>query len=288
MPYLGADITTGQTASTPRDIVGILRFSLILERGNYFPNIKELTFEERVAEIFNEERLERRFEVFESICLPSLLAQSDQNFNAILVTSKMLPAWAQLRLNDLVRNTPNIYVKPFRAKADIKRIFKRAAFEMLDPSAPVIGTFQLDDDDALSEQYIEKFRQYIKPENAGKVLTFRNGFELSLETNNMELRFDDRAKASAGLASIHMGQVKDVNDIKTIYQYGGHRKVDQKAPLIIDESPDMYLQTANGFNVSGRTGKTRKSQLMGVDEILAILRPSYPYLSKKHLKRASF
>ena len=288
MPYLSADITTGQTASVPSDIVGIMRFSLILRKSNYFPNIKELTFEERLAQIFSETRLEQRFDVFDSICLPSLQAQTDQGFNMILVTSKLLPAWAQLRLNDLVKDIPNIYVKPFRPKADIKRIFKRAAFEMLSPDAPVIGTFQLDDDDALGANYVEKLRTYVRAENDGKVLTFQNGFELSLERGNMQLRFDDRAKASAGLASIHLGGVEDLNDLTTIYQYGGHRRVDERAPLITDTSPDMYLQTANGFNVSGRTGQTRKSLQMDVAEILGHLQPNFPYITAAGLDRASF
>ncbi len=288
MPYLSADITTGQTATHPQAIVGIMRFSLVLRRANYFPNIKELDFEERLVEIFDEARLKKRFEVFEAICLPSLVAQSDQAFNMILVTSKLLPAWAQMRLHDLVKDLPNIYVKPFRPKADIKRVFKRAAFEMLDPEAQIIATFQLDDDDALAQDYIAKLRAYLRTENVDHVVTFRNGFELSLARDNMQLRFDDRAKASAGLASVHRGGVEDVNDITTIYQYGGHRKVDQKAPLLVDESAGMYLQTANGFNVSGRTAQTRKSIPMSTEEIVRQLHPHYPYLTENALLRASF
>lgn len=217
---------------------------MLLKESNYFPKMLDETYEERKTKIFDDERLRIRFEVFEDICLPCLAAQTDQDFNVILVTSQGMPTWALERLEELLRNIPNVYARAFRRKASIKRVIKRAAFEMLDQTTDVVGTFQLDDDDALGCDYIERLRGYMRPENIGKVVTFTNGYELLLASEKPMLKKDDAPKTSAGLASIEAGRVIDVTNSKTIYNYGGHRKVDKVAEVIVDHGDAMFLQTA--------------------------------------------
>lgn len=285
MPLLPSQAMDAIVATNPSSIVGIMRFSLLLTQSNFFPTLVNETYEERAAKIFDNDRLRRRFEVFEDICLPSLVGQEDQDFNMILVTSQAMPVWALERLEEILKDHPNIYARAYRPKASIRRLIRRAAFEMLDQNAEVIATFQLDDDDALAHDYIARLRSYILPEHAGKAITFAPGFELALANDRPQLRRDKLIKASAGLASIHKGGVQKVQDIKTIYSYGGHRKVDQVAPLIVDRDEAMYLQTANGFNVSGRKDDAPSEQDITVAEIVEILRPKYPYLTAETIER---
>lgn len=285
MPFLPSHRLEAVQATNPSDIVGIMRFSLLLKESNFFPTMVNETYEERAARIFDNDRLRRRFEVFEDICLPSLVGQGDQKFNMILVTSQAMPVWAVERLELALKDHSNIYARAYRPKASIRRVIRRAAFEMLDQNVETIATFQLDDDDALAHDYIARLRSYIAPENIGKVITFAPGFELALANDRPQLRRDKLIKASAGLASIHTGRIRNVQEIKTIYSYGGHRKVDQVAPLIVDRDEAMYLQTANGFNVSGRKDDSPSEQDITVAEIVEILRPKYPYLNAETIER---
>ncbi len=284
MPFLPSGQLEAVEASQPSDIVGIIRFSMLLKESNYFPKMLKETYEERKTKIFDDERLRIRFEVFEDICLPCLTAQTDQNFNVILVTSQEMPAWALERLEKLLENIPNVYARAFRPKASIKRVIKRAGFEMLDQTTDVVGTFQLDDDDAVGCDYIERLRGYMRPENIGKVVTFTNGFELLLASELPMLKVDDAPKASAGLASIEAGRIIDVSKIKTIYSYGGHRKVDQVAEVIVDHGDAMFLQTANGMNVSERLGG-EDAKALPTNEMAAILQTKYPYISAEKIER---
>ena len=259
-------------------IIGLVRFSLLLRQANYFPNMKHLSFEERVNHVFGESRLIRRFELFENICLPSLKNQTDQGFNIAILTSKSLPNWAMERLQHSLSGIENIFIRPFRANANYMNIARRAVYELLDHQADTYASFNLDDDDALATDYIERLRGYLLPENVGKALTFRKGFELTVSGGEMRLKRDRRPKASAGIAGINAGPINDVADVATIFEYGGHRKVDERFPLIIDASDDMYLQSANGANVSERQGLAETARVLSADEIADRLSPKYPYL----------
>lgn len=274
--------TKPSVVENPQAIVGIMRFSLVLEDSNFFPMLQGQSWEERTSGIFDESRLKRRFEVFEEICLPSLAGQSDQGFNMLLATSQDLPDWAFARLENLVRDLPNIYVRAYRSGANIQRIYKRSAFEMLDSKAPVVATFRLDDDDALARDYVARVRGYLHPRNTGKTLTFAHGYQLSL-AGRLQFRADTAINASAGLASIAQGGAQKVPQVKTIYCYGGHRHVNRLVPQIVDRTEGMYLQTANGFNVSERTG------LGGVDvadhEVIETLCAQFPDLNSEILGR---
>lgn len=284
MPFIPSDSTPSIIALKPQAIVGIMRFSLLLEDSNYFPKMKGQSREVRKESIFSRSRLLRRFEIFEEICLPSLTGQTDQDYNMILVTSQDLPDWALVRLEKSVRNLPNIYVRAYRPKASIKRVYKRSAFEMFDPEADVTATFCLDDDDAVGRDYIERLRTYLTPENKGKIVTFARGYQLALSDETLGCREDTSLKSSAGLAAIHQGRIEELNDIKTVYGYGGHRQADRFAQLITDTTEAMYVQTANGFNVSHRIGG-KDIHAMTAADIAKILDEKYPYLDASILER---
>lgn len=279
MPLLLAGITTGVRTETPQVVVGLVRFSLLLRNANYFPNLKHLSFDDRVKSIFGEERLKRRFDVFENICLPSLMNQTDQGFNIAILTSKFLPDWAMDRLEASVAGSKNIFVRPFRANANYMNLARRAVFELLDHQADIYTSFNLDDDDALAVDYVERLRPYLTTDNAGKALTFRNGYELRVSGDQLRLRRDRQPKASAGLAGINAGPIGKVADIISIFDYGGHRKVDTRFPLIIDESDGMYLQSANGTNVSLRKGEADTAKLLSAEEISDRLATKFPHLT---------
>jgi len=271
-------------ATTPAAIVGMIRFSIVLRESNFFPPLSGQDYDERKALIFDRARLQRRFQLFEDICLPSLTAQSDQNFNMMLMTSRDLPVWAHDRLMNLVGNLPNVYVRAYRPLASIQRIFKRSVFEMLDPSADITANFRLDDDDALACDYIERLRMHMLPENAGKVVTFSHGHQLSLSDEALQVCADNRDCGSAGLALVQIGRVMSIPDTLTIHCLGGHRKVGRFAPVISDTTDGMYVQTANGANVTGRRGDGTVPAI-SANDLARRLHPKFPHLDIKTLNR---
>jgi len=282
-----AELLTNQRArvmaTNPSAIVGMIRFSIVLEESNFFPPLSGQGYEDRKALIFDRARLERRFQLFEDICLPSLTAQTDQNFNMMLITSRDLPDWAHDRLMDSVRDLPNVYVRAYRPQANIQRVFKRSVYEMLNPTAPVTASFRLDDDDALACDYIARLRTHMMPENAGKVVTFTHGHQLVLSDGALQVWDDIRECGSAGLGLIQKGGVMSLPEVKTIHSLGGHRRAGLFAPVIVDNTTAMYVQTANGVNVSGRRGGA--GHAISANELAERLYARFPYLDAETLER---
>lgn len=274
----------GVVATTPSAIVGIMRFSIVLKESNPFPPLAGQDYSERKARIFDRARLMRRIQLFEDICLPSLTAQTDANFNMMLVTSRDLPDWALERLMGLVRDLPNIYVRAYRPSANIQRIYKRSVFEMLDPAAPVTASFRLDDDDAIANDYIARLRIHMVPENVGKIVTFSQGYQLALSDGALQIWDDTRDCGSAGLALIQKGKVMSVPETVTVHGLGGHRKVGQFAPVINDKSAAMYVQTANGVNVTRRRGSAHWDVVFA-EYLAEKLLGKFPHLDAKRLDR---
>lgn len=271
-------------ATTPFAIVGAIRFSMVLEDSNFFPPLSGQNYHERKARIFDRARLMRRFQLFEDVCLPSLTNQIDPNFNVMLATSRDLPDWATDRLMDLVWDLSNIYVLAYRSAANIRRVFKRSVFEMFDPDATICASFRLDDDDAIANDYIARLRANMKPANVGKVVTDSRGHQLALSDDTLKMLDDTRECSSAGLALIQKGGVRSIPQTTSVHCLGGHRKVGRFAPVINDVSASMYVQTANGVNVSERRGAA-DWDVISTRDMARRLQPKFPHLDEETLNK---
>ncbi|MEM9010836.1 MAG: glycosyltransferase [Pseudomonadota bacterium] len=268
----------------PQRIVGIVRYSLLLERGNFFPAAADVAPEDFARRILDPKRLERRFQMFSEVCLPSLAAQTDRDFNVVLVTSRLLPRVWIRRLERLLAKTDNVRLRVFRAESNISRVHRRAAFEVLDTEADAVATFRLDDDDALSRDFIATLRQFTTPAYTGHAITFVPGYELVLTGAEMALKINKRQKASAGLATITTGPFEKAEKLWTVYTAGAHRQIDKVAPLEVVEGPPRFLQTAHGFNVSERSGGW-SNEPASAAEIAAEIREGFPALTADRLAR---
>ena len=69
-------------------IVGLVRFSYISKGGFAHSHDSQ---QEQEAMIYDTDRMERRFKLFEKLALPSLINQSDTDFQCIFLISKTFP-----------------------------------------------------------------------------------------------------------------------------------------------------------------------------------------------------
>lgn len=143
-------------------IIGICRFSFLgrcdwvetRKRDGGSPEV----LQGRIPMLYAGERLERRFEAFEKICLPSIRAQTDPDFSLWMLTSPELPQRWLDKLLALCADIPQIEVimsaarSPAEALADPLRSAAAAA------GRPVIQ-FRIDDDDAISRHHVARIRR---------------------------------------------------------------------------------------------------------------------------------
>lgn len=100
----------------------------------------------------------RRFALLEAICLPNVLAQSEQDFAWVLLVDKDLPPEDRARLADLCRRRPRSYLHTYGGE-DLRRV------DWLRPYLPegtsTVITTLWDDDDALPVDYLHHLRRYL-------------------------------------------------------------------------------------------------------------------------------
>ena len=112
----------------------------------------------RHALLYSDARLRRRFEAFETMCLPSIRAQTDPDFSFWLLTSSELPTpWMQ-RLEQICAHIPQIriLVSEARRTSDALRPHLREAARA---AGHPVTQFRIDDDDAFSRHHVARIRR---------------------------------------------------------------------------------------------------------------------------------
>lgn len=147
-----------------RAVVGFCRFSFVgrgdwaryrsIERGSE----SEELLQQVAQELYAPERMARRFASFENVTLPSILAQSDQDFTYVVITSQAMPEIYKARLAELC------------ARSKAIRLVIADSPELTDVTTPILQDlsdrheqvvqFRLDDDDAIAQRYVERVHDY--------------------------------------------------------------------------------------------------------------------------------
>ena len=134
-------------------IIGITRFSYLSDKG-----FRRTPREMAPAATFlhDPDRLQRRLEIFKSVTLPALINQTDPNFLYLILVGEDMPKWVIEDLQNATQglNTHIVAKPPMRMETACDETFH--AF--IDPSADVYMSFCLDDDDAMSVDWVEKIR----------------------------------------------------------------------------------------------------------------------------------
>jgi hypothetical protein len=248
-------------------VVGLIRFSYPALSG--FVKGGEGTAEME-AYLYDPARLERRFRLFEALCLPSLLAQTDTAFTTLFLVGENLPEVAKSHLAELIA--------PLRDGRIIVREAEHnyAAIRQTFATIPQEGfshrtSFRLDDDDALANRYIERLKQTarkLEPLCEPKkpvAISFNRGFYLEQgSTENQIYDANERTPLSAGSALFAQAEHPE-----NIYARN-HRFLGQFFNHYSDVSEPSFLRTIHQDNDSEPVivGQSKKMQPVQLRESL--------------------
>lgn len=227
----------------------IVRYSVLIEKSKSW-TITDPNLDEYRKNLFDENRLKSRLKLFSSITLPSLLGQEvfikDNNVKLIIISSENLPEWNKEELNNLVMDHEWIstHYLPSKGTSLVQPVYD----DLKSHNEEVLyATIRLDDDDALSIDFFKEFSNFLIPSNIGYAISFGKGlcgffdFENSQYYKVIDYYYP---KLALGLGYINLFDGKSFkNKIKTIFQAGGHTKVDQYVPTIVYSKNIMYLRT---------------------------------------------
>jgi hypothetical protein len=227
-------------------VIGLCRFSYPAIGGF---QVGHETDRDRMAYLWAEDRLEERFRLLEAVALPCLRAQTDPDFDLLMLIGDQFPKQHQDRLRDLTADLPQVQIikQPPRPSREMSKALLNNARH--DPAQPCIQ-FRHDDDDACAVDFIEKLREAARDSAA---LTRRHrtvafdwsqGYVAEIGAHGVSAKAIYRAFYVSALGMHIQGDCS-----VTIHNFM-HERIPQFMPCVTYADPDMFVRSHNGYNDS--------------------------------------
>ncbi len=128
-----------------------------------------------LARLYDETRMARRFFMFENLTLPSLINQTDHDFRTVIMSSTVMPDRYKDRLNAMAAKLPGAVVEySHHERGDLafhKYMVEASGYKGRANSVH----FRLDDDDAVSVNFIARLREVTRILSPSTHVTFPTG-----------------------------------------------------------------------------------------------------------------
>ncbi|MCX7568202.1 putative rhamnosyl transferase [Sulfitobacter sp. F26169L] len=227
-------------------VIGLCRFSYPAIGGF---QVEHETTDERIAYLYDDARLEERFRLFQAVALPSLRAQTDQNFDLIIVVGNQLPEKHRKRLEALVSDMPQVRIQaePPRPQREVMKEILNAARR--DFSQPCLQ-FRFDDDDAVAVDFVARLRKAaqdcagLTKQHKSVAFDWNKGFIAEYGSKGVTATEVFRPFDVAALGMWVKG-----NCHLTIMNFA-HNKINRFMPAVSFDEPRMFVRGHNASNDS--------------------------------------
>jgi FkbM family methyltransferase len=200
----------------------------------------------------NDDWLEHRFALFENFCLPSVLAQQNKDFRWLLWMDERTPERWQSKLRADLQPLPSAQVLMVKPGTDM---FWQADLEKLSGAASDkrVLTTRLDNDDAISRDYLAAIRQCadeLPHQDRYYVINYQNGCQAS----HLGLF------AVAERLNPFLSVASPARPLKTAW-HTSHTAMNQIGKVLdhgkFSRTPLYWLQSVHGNNVANRLQRRR-------------------------------
>ncbi len=238
-------------------VIGLCRFSYPALGGF---QVQHETIDDRKAFLYAPDRLEARFAMFEAFTLPSLIAQTDQDFVFIILTGDDLPDKFLQRLLDLVSVVPQIIVEQ-RPPGQHREVMRSVINAHKSASPAPSLQFRLDDDDAVAVSYVETLR-----EKASKsVSLLDHGGAVAIDFNQGHIATPTAegilaSRVQAAYWSPALALMVPAETDKTVMNFS-HHKVWKTVPTVTFTGMDMMVRGINMHNDSRQKRSAKAVEL---------------------------
>jgi Putative rhamnosyl transferase len=183
--------------------------------------------------------LERRFALFEAYCLPSIAAQTTRDFAWLIYFDPATPEAFHERIAIAQQSFPfeARFVESFSAEMVAQDVAER-----LNGSEGTVLTTRLDNDDAVSRDFLERVRTAAEAQPFGTVLNFPHG--IALREGRLFTAYDTSNPFTTLIENA-------TSEVQTIWS-AQHRDLGTRWKLVQVASPPVWLQVVHGENVANR------------------------------------
>jgi hypothetical protein len=190
--------------------------------------------------------LESRFAIFRDICLPSVVAQTDQTFVWLVYFDRNTPPDYLGRVRELLSPHPHFRVVLCDAFDDASRA--NALREELAADTRWLLTTRLDNDDGWRRDFVERLHAALRFEGR-ECLNFTTGL---IWSQGMTLIYRHRSNAFASM-------FEPVEGFRTVWCVQ-HLELDQVAPIRQIDGPPAFIQVIHARNLSNKPRGVRVSR----------------------------
>ena len=222
------------------------------------------TLQDRINYLYTPARMEERFATFETMMLPPLLAQSDDDFTLLIVIGDSLPPVWRERLAAAVAKMPQAVIKAY-PPGPHRKVMQNAINSVRHPSDAPCLQFRMDDDDAVACSYIERLRevasdvQSLAAKERHIAIDFNQGYIASPSASGLSVQSTNVPYTTAGLALMFPSNVR-----LSVMNFA-HMKVAQKMPTITLTGEDMLIRGHNAHNDSRQGPNIKPPALKPLD-----------------------
>lgn len=210
------------------------------------------------------EWLEHRFYLFEKYCLPSLIHQTCQDFEWIVLFDSNTPDKYKERITLCQEKCPQlipVFVEPAEGRY-FASIFKREVVKRL--TAPRVVTSYLDNDDALDIRFVEDLQTRAMKASDGVFINYTDGYQFYTDYKYV---LQVQYPRNHFMSVVEKG---DPSSLKTIYGYGSHyyiNKIEGVKIENVDRLP-MWCEVIHEKNMGNDAYFLLGARMIGDSELL--------------------
>lgn len=211
--------------------------------------------------LYAPERLDLRLFFLEYVMLPALRAQTDKDFTLHLLMGDQLPQTYKQKVLALVADVPQIHPVFAPEGQSHQKICRQIMVDGRDQSGRIVAEFRLDDDDAVSVDFVELVRDnFFRVKgiwrHGGKLaLDFNKGYILNVSRKGLDLMPVVARYWTPGLVLfLRPGHGKSLLDFN-------HTQMWKRIPTITMPRMPMFIRGAHGQNDSSVSLRPSNAEL---------------------------
>jgi hypothetical protein len=241
--------------------IGICRFSYPGEGGF---QVEHDDMQARMAYLYAPARMEERFATLETMMLPPLRAQTDDDFTLLVVIGDSLPARYRDRLEALLAGMPQAKISA-HPPGPHRKIMQEAINSVRRFEGSPCLQFRMDDDDAVACTYIERLRQVARDvaplaaRHRHIAIDFNQGHIVQPSADGLATAPTKTPYTTAALALMIR------HDLRLSVMNFAHLKLARKMPTVTFSDQDMLLRGHNAHNDSRQGPNVRTPRLTPLD-----------------------
>lgn len=231
-------------------------------------NLHLWTKDKKRNETRTDEWLKQRFELFEKICLPSIMNQTNQTFKWIVLFDSETPEFYKKKIQhyqNICKLFCPYFVEAYKSRYFVS-VFREEIQKRIEKNTNFLITTYLDNDDALHKNYIEEIQQMEvkRPTFVSYVYGIQYYTELNIATRV--------PYTNNHFISLAEPLNDNQTNFKTVYGYGSHVDINKhkrtETVYIKNPQQDRWIEVIHETNMDNDVKMTFDTKLIkDVDQL---------------------